>query len=916
MLDKNEIKTIKMIWACIILIVVAVIFVMSHQNTAVPERMGDPLADHRIIEQTDLIMSSFDQRVLIGLTLEKLVHMFLFCILSFCMHELLNGWKYSVLFSFGFSFLCAIFDELHRHLVGRFVSWQDMLADLIGILIGTCLALLLPVFNKLLKKWFYHGLNQSPKKKKLLNNCLDALSLGSVIHYAAFRFLQQSTMLPLIYSERYKIVTLLLLAVFGGVRFAYLFLHRLWSIEDKKRQAETVVKACFIACLAIPFFYAGLIYDLKALVYLPFAVLCLYDMGEEKIFRWFVLVIGILFSATVLCCFAGIIPNVFRSVKNSFEGSYGFINTTDFAAYFLFLLLFAWCSIKKRTPFTYILFSFVAVGIALFSRHISGSRTTMICCFLLAFVCLYELLFNNLPNRFHRMKWIAKTVDQLAICSFPLAMISFYGLCYLYRHGYPLAVQANTLLSDRLRITLNLFDKYGLSLLGTSDIMHGFGRSIFGISLEYDFPDASYAFLIFRYGIMITLIITCLWVFIAVRAIKNGKKSIAYVMVIICVYAFSESHFVDINYNFLLLMPFCAFSSLKESKENSVAKSKTASWFSWIPVILIFVGYCVAAPQMLSCLRTLFFLRKWNSGMTTGYAFLVCTSIPVSICLIWKLTSLLRYDRPKAAAAAFILIVFAFVFGCHAMNQEIEDGIEKHSDEILSEKETIDLILSSASQPVYALEKSELYQRRIGGLSGFVCSVEDFCRNKEGTLLTDKSTERLALIMYGAKYLQFSDTSGVYSFDPAMIDSLTSKGFKWKNYYDSERICDLKDLAQLNSLRWTREGEAVLEGPTHSLTRNRPVDLYYGVYEVRYSLRLSPEAFDEISDETVCTIRVTAFDGEQLILEKEISKNDFNPDGICTATIYHDGFISRAEYLLYINQDITMYLDEIAWRAL
>ena len=81
MLDKNEIKTIKMIWACIILIVVAIIFVMSHQNTAVPERMGDPLADHRIIEQTDLIMSSFDQRVLIGLTLEKLVHMFLFCIL-------------------------------------------------------------------------------------------------------------------------------------------------------------------------------------------------------------------------------------------------------------------------------------------------------------------------------------------------------------------------------------------------------------------------------------------------------------------------------------------------------------------------------------------------------------------------------------------------------------------------------------------------------------------------------------------------------------------------------------------------------------------------------------------------------------------------------------------------------------------
>lgn len=917
MFKNTEAKTIrKVLWIALFLLLMILIFILSAQSASSPDGISDSLANLVKTEQTGPDLSTSHQSIWMGLTLRKIAHIFLYCCLGLCMYQALEGWKHRIQWSFAFSFLYCIIDVAVHH--GK---WQNTLIDLIGISIGIGLAFLLPSINRQMKKWLYCDLDQKPEKKKTVAFCLDALALGSVLHYAAFRFLQQSTMFPLIYSDRYKTITLLLLIVFGGIRFAYLFLRKLWNIEDEKKRIGEVIRFLFLACLALPFFYVGMIHDLKVLIYTPFAALCLYDMKVEKVLRWFVLVIGALFLATILCCAAGVIPNIVRYDAPEFAGSYGFINTTDFAAYLLFLPLFAWCAVKKRFWYTDLFFAFLAAGAALLSNDASGSRTAMFSCLLMTVFCLFELLRNSVLNHSHRFQWIVKTVDGLTAYAFPLAAISLVVLCCLYRLGYPWIKQLNTILSDRLSFTVNLFEKYGLKLFGSGAMIHGHGRSMLGsYTMEYDFPDASYAYLLFCYGIMITLIAGSLWVVKTIQAIKNDKRRIAYSMAVICLYAISESHFVDVNYNIFLIMPFCAFSSLQVNQKDTVcgesaAERKTAGWFSWISAGIILAVFFFMAPQIMSRLRTLFFLQKWNSGMATGYALLVCLAIPMGGYLIWRMIQSIRYQRNTAALAAALVVVFAFIYGNHLVNQAIDFGMTSHADEIHSEKETIDYIISSAEQPVYAFEKSELYRRSMNGMTDFAASIDDFCRQKEGSVLTDVSRECIPLTAYGAKYLQFSDTSGVYSFDPAVISALESEGFQWKAYYNSERVCDLKDLAQLNNLEWNQDTGLLLDGPEHSLAHNRPIDLV-GNFRARYSLRLNPETKCETDEESVCTIRVAAFDGEVLILEKDVSINDFDENGTYTVIFSHGGYIGRVEYLVFANTNMKVYVDEIAWQRI
>ena len=138
-------------------------------------------------------------------------------------------------------------------------------------------------------------------KRQRIEWIMDALSLGAVLQYCAYRFLQ-STMFVIYYSQTYKLLTMALLLVFGGIRYICVLVKKWKRTDEKEEKVWFLLRCVGVWLLALPFFYVGWKHDYKFLIFLPICCMCLYDMEAEKILKSFAFVIGTMLIATVVCC--------------------------------------------------------------------------------------------------------------------------------------------------------------------------------------------------------------------------------------------------------------------------------------------------------------------------------------------------------------------------------------------------------------------------------------------------------------------------------------------------------------------------------------------------------------------------------------------------------------------------------------
>ena len=912
----------RILWAIAAVLVMAMIFAFSSQASFASEEASDALAELMNMEQKDLQTRVSNQSIFFGLTLRKLAHIFLFAALGFCVYQALADVKRRLVIAVGAGYLYGVLDEIHQSLAGRYGRWQDTLIDLVGVALGLAAALLLPKLNILCKKWFYEDWDtKHPVAKKRLEWCLDALSLAAVIQYVGYRFLQ-ATMFEFIYSELYKTLTFLSLLVFGGVRFVYLFARKLWADADEKAQIRRFLKFVGVCVLAVPFFIVAYLHDYKFLIFIPICWMCLYDLQAELVFRWYVRVVGVLLAATVLCCLAGAIQNINSIYGGDFKQAYGIINGTDFAAYFLFLLLFAWCGWKGEDirAAAAMVIAPALTGAYLF--HLNGSRTTLICCLLISIAGICDLLSRKARGQSKGIVKLSRAMDALKVAVYPVSFLSIALVSYLYGQGVPWVLKLDSnFLSGRIGPMWKTYEEHGIRLFGSMFTMHGNGGSVLRSGQVYDFLDSGYAYMLLRFGAVVTAIISALWIWMIVRAIRNGKRQIAWSMAIISVYALSECQIVNVNYNVMLLAPFCALMSPREREREEQAlpsgRMRGAAGVQWFAcaaaAVLVGIGL-LALPKALSWLRTLFYLNQWNVGQQTFKALVLCVAVILLVYAIWRLITLYWYRRRTGMLAILAAVVVALGAVAFSVNRTIDRGLQTHEMELDAELDTVRMLIASAEQPVYAMEKTELYQRGVGGISERIMTGEDMCLFQNGTILTDKSREMIWMTNYGGQYLQFSDSSGMYSFDPAVIETMTMAGYEWTTYYNSERTCNLDDLAQLNHLKQNEDGSLVLEDPEHSLSENRFMDQKKTDYEVRFALSL--DGNDQVdADDEICTLYVMGYAGEEILLEQVVHRSDFDENGRYVTTIpYFCPFVPRMEYRVIAAEGVTLYVDEIAWR--
>ncbi len=133
----------RVFWIIASIIVMAVIFIFSSQNSGKSEDLSDAVAGALRMKQKEVATRVSNQKVFLGLTLRKLAHIILFAGLGFCLTNAFAGIRGKFFWVIGLGYLYAVADELHQTLSGRYGRWEDTLIDLLGIIIGIAAAMIL-----------------------------------------------------------------------------------------------------------------------------------------------------------------------------------------------------------------------------------------------------------------------------------------------------------------------------------------------------------------------------------------------------------------------------------------------------------------------------------------------------------------------------------------------------------------------------------------------------------------------------------------------------------------------------------------------------------------------------------------------------------------------------------------------------
>ncbi len=733
---------------------------------------------------------------------------------------------------------------------------------------------------------------------------LDALSLGAVLQYVAFRFLQ-STMFILYYSHTYKLITMGLLLLFGGVRYAYLIIKTWREKEDRRAKIRFGLNVGIAWMLAFPFFFVGWVHDYKVLVFLPVCCMCLYNMEVEKVLKSFCVTVGILLISTVMCCLAGTV----RNLTWDNIAAYGIINSTDFATYGLFLLITAWCGMKHNEWKTMVFFMLLTITASCILYRLTESRTLVYCSGLLLICILWECLYSHKFRRSIRLNAVSRCINSLSAVAFPLIGVLVLILTVLYSKHEPWAMQVNQLLTRRLEVVMTPYEKYGINPFG-ADIksLHGNGgTTIPAWNMNgYGYIDVAYAMLAIKYGWVITGIVAGLWIWFTVKALRARRERIALAMLILAAHGFSEARILDVNYNIFLVLPFCLIK--REDTDIEYLQEDKVPIVTICSLIAGFVGLYIICPKLLSWLRTFFYLEGWSGGLAGINSLIFTIFIFFSLWAIWKnANNLLTEDNTNKAGFKRILSILVFVIAiaiCTTMvDKRINRGILDNEDRLKKEEPIIHKVQELAKLPVYAAELSELYQRQFGGFRDHVFSSEQLSFPNQGTLFTDSSVDAPGY------YLQVSDQTAIHTTDQAVVDGLANEGYSWLNFNNAKHVIDLADTAVFNGRNPSEP--MVVKCGEKIRTVNCQTDQYYGWYEVQFTLSL----LDKLDEGDICKLEVLGEAGDWVILTETITSKDFGNSGMCEKTLkYMIGDTPKVLYGIEVTGGASIIVNSIIWQ--
>ena len=623
------------------------------------------------------------------------------------------------------------------------------------------------------------------------------------------------------------------------------------------------------------------------IVYLAALTIGFSGMNYRKVLKTFLISVGACFLIAIIAALSGAITNfVYPRAGYGLRSAWGICYPTDFATLALFLVLILWATWRKLSDWEALFFCAVSIAISAFIAH---SRTSTICGGILLVMMLYHGLEDWYTRNHPEHVRLNKCVNCLLVSAFPLCALVMLAVMLLYSRGTNIGFKLDNLMSGRLKYIFEAWQMHGLKVFGAFFEQIGNGFSLVKPD-GYNFIDSSYPLMLMRYGWVFTLLTGALWCRTTWCAIRNKDKRLALAMALIAFHSFSEHHFLESHYNILLAMPFAAFEGL--SGDTKVEKADKKDTWATLITVAVCAALTLTLPGFFSKAQSFFEAKGLCGGgqkattviaMITGMLCVVCGAVAAFYNVVRRLLHRSGGKTFALYATALVLCV-ALLGGAHAFTERvIASDFEAKSAMIEADRPALEIVMASATGKVYAGVNPELYQKSFTSIRDSLYTGEELARLYDTTTLMNASKEYSAFISNGFLYTKISDRHALYTSDRSVIEALTDAGYHLTGYYSNTSEVNLARLAEMNNLTYVRGEGVALDGPIEAISSGPYWNVYAGKYTLTYELSLPEYASREPG--RVCTLRVAAYSGQEVLLEKEVTMDRFDAEGKAAISI-------------------------------
>lgn len=720
-------------------------------------------------------------------------------------------------------------------------------------------------------------------------------------------------------------VKCLFVILFSSVVLRYVFiLPKQWKRPQELKEILPILGLCWICGVYL------LVYHADGFPFLLFlAVLTVGCVGIDylKLLRMHAIVFTGFLLITFFASLSGAIDNYVYMKDGYIRSAWGLCYPTDFASSIFFAVLFIWVAWRKVSDIGML---FVAILGMWVSKVIAMSSTSTLCFAFLACILLLRILHCRIPLLQFFFKKIETGIEWILILSFPIMAMLMLFMIVAYGQGMSFAIIADNLLSSRLHLAWTVFQECGITLFGTPFEQVGNGFALFS-SQEYHFIDSTYPLVLLRYGGVLFLTYCVTWPYTVNKALKAQDDRLALAMMLIAVHSFSEHHFVEVNYNLLVVMPFAAFpvhkggallAQTEENLENVKEICKRSKIAKGLTTIVLLIALLVF-PRALSWMRTVVEIFGWTGGGWNGIRVALSATVILAICLvcllcIWK--GILNYDGKGSIVSIWLIggttctVLLFSIF--YIVNERMEEAAPLYEPMIRDDTEAIQQVLELADGYVYVNEVPELYRKIIPELQISVFYKDELARNYNITAVMDRNHDSACFINSGFLFAPISERHAIYTNDMGVIRGLEAKGIHLTGYYNETKNVNLRQMAWINGLPYSAKSGVVLAGEDGSMKYGPYLSLYGGLYSVWYdfSLKDGKNITDMKEDEILATLSVSAHYGKKVLKEQKLFQSQFDENGKCTVEIkFWTGSYAGIEFQAQIENGQSIELEGLRY---
>ena len=719
-------------------------------------------------------------------------------------------------------------------------------------------------------------------------------------------------------TERILLTSLRIVVIIKTILF-------LWNNYERLKQDKDFIKK-----IAVLFFFATALRLVYYKVYcsdkysflLFLSVLIIGAIGTDyrRIMKLHTIAVGLLIGSAVISSLCGLIVNNAYLQDGVIRSTWGILSPTDFGAIIIYLCIIAWIAWREISAGLFVFLGSISL---LNSIFIARSNTSTI----MSVLFLITIILEGIS-----FKKCRKLIACFVQCLFPALSLVTFGMIYLYHRGTTIGIKLDQFFHNRLALTNDGLMNYKISLFGKPFTQIGFGGSTFYKS-GYNFIDSSYVLILLRYGVVLFFALMILWVIMTRKAIKMGHWRLAFGMALIAINSFSEHHFMEIQYNILIILPFSVLSmgwliQDKAFEPHLNKKIRFAAGFVTGGITSLFI--LVFGPRILSIFRTIIDLT--NDDFLKRKEMLICMFFMLMIVLVFSaiiaLNKLLRLLIDKCIYkkisirkklvfpfSVLVIITMFFIAGTFVGNRIINKKGALFINCLDLEKIAIEAVergINISDGYFFTDVMPSIYKKRFGKISESFFQGDEFAERLNTTVLIDADYESSAMLKMGFLYTEISDEHALYTNDSEVIRELESVGYHLTGYFSRNRVVDMKEQAELNELDMTSFGAIKVVGLDKPIWRGPFYDLRGGVYSILYDMSLS-EVNTYNEDYKICTLKITARRGTDTIVEVPVYRTNFDENGNYIAKVrINISDCEACEFKLYAESGQTILLNGVS----